>query len=90
MIHVNLGKVHFKGNMPLIMTETEELLSVIRKFLIEKLGEKHGKEVFDHIIEASMMSEEELEKATNEIIKGVDKELFEMFMKMMIGMLEDE
>ena len=86
MINVNLGKVHLKGNMPLIMTETEELLYVIRKFLVEKLGEKCGKEAFDHIIEASMMSEEELEKAT----KGADKELLEMFMKMMKGMLGDE
>ena len=90
MIHVNLGKVHFKGNLPMIMTETEELLSAIRKFLIEKLGEKCGKEAFDHIIEASKMSEEELEKATNESIKGVDKELIEMFMEMMKGMLGDE
>ena len=90
MINVNLGKVHFKGNLPMIMTETEELLSVIRKFLVEKLGEKCGKEAFDHIIEASMMSDEELEKATNESIKGADKELLEMFMKMMKGMLGDE
>lgn len=90
MINVNLGKVHFKGNLPMIMTETEELLSAIRKFLVEKLGEKFGKKAFDHIIEASMMSEEELEKATNESIKGVDKELLEMFMKTMKGMLGDE
>ena len=90
MINVNLGKVHFKGNMPLIMTETEELLSAIRKFLVEKLGEKHGKEAFDLIIEASMMSDEELKKATNESIKGADKEMLEMLMKTMKGMLEDE
>ena len=90
MIHVNLGKVNIKGNLPIIMAETEELLSVVRKFLVEKLGEKHGKEAFDLIIEASMMSEEELEKATNERIQGVDKELLEMFMKMMKGMLGDE
>ena len=90
MINVNLGKVHFKGNMLLIMEETEELLSVIRKFLVEKLGEKCGKEAFDHIIEASKMSEEELKKETDEIINGADKELLEMFMKMMKGMLGDE
>ena len=90
MINVNLGKVHFKGNLPMIMAETEELLSAIRKFLIEKLGKKHGKEAFDLIIEASMMSEEELKKATNERIQGVDKELLEMFMEMMKGMLGDE
>ena len=36
------------------------------------------------------MSEEELEKATNESIQGADKELLEMFMKMMKGMLGDE
>lgn len=90
MINVNLEKVHFKGNIPLIMAETEELLSAIRKFLVEKLGEKCGKEAFDHIIEASKMSEEELEKATNERIQGVDKEMLEMLMKTMKGMLEDE
>ena len=90
MINVQFGKVSFKGNLPMIMSETEELLSVIRKFLVEKLGEKCGKEAFDHIIEASKMSEEELEKATNESIKGADKELLEMFMKMMKGMLGDE
>ena len=90
MINVNLGKVHLKGNMLLIMAETEELLSVIRKFLVEKLGKEYGKEAFDRIIEASMMSEEELKKETDEIIKGADKELLEMFMKMMKGMLGDE
>lgn len=90
MINVNLGKVHFKGNLPMIMTETGELLSVIRKFLVEKLGEKCGKEAFDNIIEASMMSEEELKKSTNESLQGADKELLEMFMKMMKGMLGDE
>ena len=90
MINVNFGEVSIKGNLPMIMTETEELLSVIRKFLVEKLGEKCGKEAFDHIIEASKMSEEELKKETDEIIKGADKELLEMFMKMMKGMLGDE
>ena len=90
MINVNFVEVSIKGNLPMIMTETEMLLSVVRKFLIEKLGKKHGKEAFDHIIEASMMSEEELENSTNESIKDADKELLEMFMKMMKGMLEDE
>lgn len=89
MINVNLGKVHFKGNLPMIMAETEELLSGIRKLLVEKLGEKCGKEAFDHIIEESKMSEEELKKQ-NESIKDADKELLEMFMEMMKGMLEDE
>lgn len=90
MINVNFGEVSIKGNLPMIMTETEMLLSVVRKFLVEKLGEKCGKKAFDHIIEASMMSEEELEKATNDSIKGADKELIEMFMEMMKGMLGDE
>ena len=44
MINVQFGKVSFKGNLPMIMSETQELLSVIRKFLVEKLGEKFGKE----------------------------------------------
>ena len=90
MINVYLGKVHFKGNLPMIMTETEELLSVVRKFLVEKLGEQCGKEAFDHIIQASKMRVEELEKSTNESIKGADKELLEMFMKTMKGMIWDE
>ena len=90
MINVNFGEVSIKGNLLMIMEETEKLLYVIRKFLVEKLGEKRGKEAFDCIIEASMMSEEELEKATNDSIQGADKELLEMFMKMMKGMLGDE
>lgn len=89
MIHVNLGKVNIDGNLHMIMAETEELLSVIRKFLVEKLGEKCGKDAFDHIIDESKMSEEELKKQ-NESIKDADKELLEMFMEMMKGMLGDE
>ena len=90
MINVNFIDVSIKGSLPMIMTETDMLLSVVRKLLVEKLGEKGGKEAFDLIIESSKMSEDELKKSTNESIKGADKELFEMFMKMMKGMLEDE
>lgn len=89
MINVNFGEVSIKGNMPMIMTETEMLLFAVRKFLVEKLGEKYGKEAFDQIIDNSKMSEEERNKQ-NESIKDADKELLEMFMKMMKGMLGDE
>ena len=90
MINVNLGKVSIEGNLPVIMAETEELLSVIRELLVKNLGEKGGKEAFDHIIDKSKRSEEELKKETDGSIKGDDKELLEMFMKMMKGMLGDE
>ena len=86
MIKCDLGHVSLKGSVPLIQAELEELIISIREAFIQKFGEEKANELINNVIENSKKSKEKRDEEFNDS----EKELFEVFKKMINEVLKDE
>ena len=86
MIKCDLGHVSLKGSVPLIQAELEELIISIREAFIQKFGEEKANELINNVIENSKKSKEKRDEEFNDS----EKELFEVFNKMINEVLKDE
>ena len=86
MIKCDLGTVSLKGSVPLIQAELEELIVRIREAFIQKFGEENADELINDVIENSKKSKEKRDEEFNDS----EKELFEVFNKMINEVLKDE
>ena len=86
MIKCDLGTVSLKGSVPLIQAELEEMIVSIREAFIQKFGEENADELINDVIENSKKSKEKRDEEFNDS----EKELFEVFNKMINEVLKDE
>ena len=86
MIKCDLETVSLKGSVPLIQAELEEMIVSIREAFIQKFGEENADELINDVIENSKKSKEKRDEEFNDS----EKELFEVFNKMINEVLKDE
>ena len=86
MIKCDLGTVSLKGSVPLIQAELQEVIVSIREAFIQKFGEENADELINDVIENSKKSNEKRDEEFNDS----EKELFEVFNKMINEVLKDE
>ena len=86
MIKCDLGTVSLKGSVPLLQAELEEVIVRIREAFIQKFGEENANELINDVIENSKKIKEKRDEEFNDS----EKELFELFKKMINEVLKYE
>ena len=75
MIKCNKAEVIIEGQRHVIMAECSMLLSNVKDLLTEKVGEEQARKDMELIVEAALLSDEELEAKNKEMEKEMPKEV---------------
>lgn len=81
MIIVDKNKVTMAGPDELIECEAMIFVEAVKRHFIKKHGENIGKEMFEMLLECSVMSDEEAEKRVRENKNKLSREENEMLNK---------
>lgn len=79
MIIVDKNKATMAGPDELIECEAMTFVESVKRYFIKKHGENIGKEMFEMLLECSVMSDEEAEKRAREENEMLNKFIHSMF-----------